>query len=127
MYNGKSVDYFPSSWEFYFCTKWLVYTCLVTLILCYMFYNSECCTINIVFLLPQAHRKLSSVEDLLTLHGLSQYTSKLVGNGYDDIRFISDITDEELEEIGVTSQSERQRVSTRVDTSVCAIFSSYTC
>ena len=27
---GKSVDYFPSFWEFYFCTKWLVYACMVT-------------------------------------------------------------------------------------------------
>lgn len=60
---------------------------------------------------PQSHRKLSTVEDLLTLHGLGQYTNLLISNGYDDIRFVSDITNEELMEIGVESSSERQRVS----------------
>jgi len=35
----------------------------------------------------------------------------LIFNGYDDINFISDITDDELREIGVTHHSERQRVS----------------
>ena len=54
---------------------------------------------------------MSSVEDLLALHGLSQYSKKLVENGYDDIRFIAEITDEELMEIGVLSPGERARVS----------------
>ena len=63
------------------------------------------------FPVPQASRKLSSVEDLLSLHGLSQYTNKLVENGYDDILFISEITDIELIEIGVASPAERARVS----------------
>jgi hypothetical protein len=56
------------------------------------------------------HRKLSSVEDLLSLHGMSQFTSKLVANGYDDIHFVSDITDEELTEIGITVPAERERL-----------------
>ena len=63
------------------------------------------------YVILQAPRKLTSVEDLLSLHGLSQYAAKLVENGYDDIRFISDITDSELNEIGVVSPSERMRVS----------------
>jgi hypothetical protein len=58
----------------------------------------------------EASRKLSSVEDLLSLHGLSQYTKKLVENGYDDIHFISEITDSELTEIGVASPTERTRL-----------------
>ena len=68
------------------------------------FYTGSC-------VILQAPRKLTSVEDLLSLHGLSQYAAKLVENGYDDIRFISDITDSELNEIGVVSPSERMRVS----------------
>ena len=36
IYNGKSVGYFPSFWEFYFCAKWLVYACMVTVILLYI-------------------------------------------------------------------------------------------
>ena len=63
------------------------------------------------FPVSQTSRKLSSVEDLLSLHGLSQYTKKLVENGYDDIHFISEITDTELIEIGVASPTERTRVS----------------
>ena len=35
-YNGKSVGYFSSFWEFYFCTKWFVYACMVTYIV-YMY------------------------------------------------------------------------------------------
>ena len=31
LYNGKSVGYFPSFWELYFCAKWLVYACMVTI------------------------------------------------------------------------------------------------
>ena len=45
------------------------------------------------------------------MHGLSQYSQTLIFNGYDDINFISDITDDELREIGVIQYSERQRVS----------------
>ena len=51
------------------------------------------------------------MEDLLSLHGLMQYSAMLVANGYDDIRFISEITEDELEEIGVVARPERQRVS----------------
>lgn len=65
------------------------------------------------------------MEDLLTLHGLGQYTNLLVSNGYDDIRFVSDISDEELIEIGVGSPSERQRVSGRRCTWVILCTGSY--
>ena len=42
---------------------------------------------------------------------MSQFTSKLVANGYDDIHFVSDITEEELVEIGINVPADRQRVS----------------
>ena len=32
---GKSVGYFPSFWEFYFCAKWLVYACWSHIVLEY--------------------------------------------------------------------------------------------
>ena len=40
----------------------------------------------------------------LDLIGLSQYDQALNDAGYDDIDFISDITSEELEDIGVTKK-----------------------
>ena len=35
----KSVGYFPSFWEFYFCAKWLVYACMVIYII-YIYLHS---------------------------------------------------------------------------------------
>jgi hypothetical protein len=40
----------------------------------------------------------------LDLIGLSQYDQALNDAGYDDIDFISDITSEELEDIGITKK-----------------------
>lgn len=42
----------------------------------------------------------------LTLIGLTQYEQALIDAGYDDIDFISDITSEELEDIGITKKGE---------------------
>lgn len=46
----------------------------------------------------------SSVPAWLDLIGLSQYEQELIDAGYDDIDFISDITSEELEDIGITKK-----------------------
>lgn len=40
----------------------------------------------------------------LALIGLSQYEAELIEAGYDDIDFISDISSEELEDIGITKK-----------------------
>ena len=42
----------------------------------------------------------------LDLIGLSQYEQLLIDAGYDDIDFISDISSEELEDIGITKKGE---------------------
>ena len=44
------------------------------------------------------------MEVWLKLIGLSQYEQALIDAGYDDIDFVSDISSEELEEIGVTKK-----------------------
>lgn len=45
-----------------------------------------------------------SIPTWLDLIGLSQYEQDLIDAGYDDIDFISDITSEELEDIGITKK-----------------------
>lgn len=52
-----------------------------------------------------------SVPVWLDLIGLSQYDQALIDAGYDDIDFISDITSEELEDIGITRRGGRGIIS----------------
>ena len=61
-----------------------------------------------LFLVLQPTR---SVEELLSIHGLGQYTNILLENGYDDINFMNDISLDDLKEIGVASYQDRERVS----------------
>ena len=61
-----------------------------------------------LFLVLQPTR---SVEELLSIHGLGQYTNMLLENGYDDINFMNDISLDDLKEIGVASYQDRERVS----------------
>ena len=58
----------------------------------------------------QRSHSVSTVEKLLDLHGLKQFSDVLVANGYDDINFISEVSSEELEEIGVHSEADRVKV-----------------
>lgn len=44
----------------------------------------------------------SSLAEWLSAIGLNQYYQTLVQNGYDNMDFISDITLEDLKEIGIT-------------------------
>ena len=55
-------------------------------------------------------RPPSTVGSLLQMHGLQQFTDVLISNGYDDIQFLAEVPDEELEEIGI-SPLHRQKVS----------------
>ena len=48
---------------------------------------------------PQA-----SVPEWLILLNLTQYEQVLMDAGYDDIDFVSDITTEELQDIGITKK-----------------------
>ena len=55
-------------------------------------------------------RPPSTVEKLLQAHGLQHFSERLITNGYDDIHFVTDISDEELQEIGITQLSDRSKV-----------------
>jgi len=55
-------------------------------------------------------RPPSTVEKLLQAHGLQHFSERLISNGYDDIHFVTDISDEELQEIGITQLSDRSKV-----------------
>ena len=46
----------------------------------------------------------ASVPEWLTLLNLTQYEQVLMDAGYDDIDFVSDITTEELQDIGITKK-----------------------
>lgn len=56
------------------------------------------------------NRPLSTVESLLETHGLQQFSQKLVRNGYDDIHFVCDISEEELKEIGIPNPTDRNKL-----------------
>ncbi|XP_064394235.1 phosphatidylinositol 3,4,5-trisphosphate 5-phosphatase 2-like [Halichondria panicea] len=67
---------------------------------------------------PPAHRRQggrsprppSTVDSLLHLNGLQQFSSILIANGYDDMHFLAEVSEEELEEIGVTESSDRGKL-----------------
>ena len=56
------------------------------------------------------HKTPSTIQDLLTSNGLQKYTSTMVDNGFDDIRYIKDISNDELLEIGVIDERDRAKV-----------------
>ena len=61
-------------------------------------------------LLQAKPRPPSTVEKLLQVHGLQHFTELLIANGYDDIHFITEISEDELQEIGITQASDRSKV-----------------
>ena len=60
-----------------------------------------------------------TVEKLLQQYGLQQYVEVLIANGYDDIQFLGEVPDLELQEIGILDPSDRARV--RLSMMMCAI------
>ena len=61
---------------------------------------------------PQARSpRPPTVEKLLQQNGLQQYTEVLIANGYDDVQFLGEVPDLELQEIGILDPSDRARVS----------------
>ena len=61
-------------------------------------------------LLQANPRPPSTVEELLQVHGLQHFSELLIANGYDEIHFITEITEEELQDIGITQASDRSKV-----------------
>ena len=56
-------------------------------------------------------RPPSSVEKLLQLYSLQHYTEVLMANGYDDVQFVGEVSDLELQEIGILNASDRAKVN----------------
>ena len=52
----------------------------------------------------------ASITEWLSLLSLAQYETVLLDAGYDDIDFVSEITMEELRDIGITKRGERAAV-----------------
>jgi hypothetical protein len=52
----------------------------------------------------------SSVQDLLAKNNLHHYTKLLLDNGYDNIKFLSDITSSDLTELGITDETEKTKL-----------------
>ena len=51
------------------------------------------------------------------MHGLQHYTDILIANGYDDVQFLGEVPDLELQEIGILDPTDRQRVSIMIKNS----------
>ena len=73
-------------------------------------YNNVDCKQDIFLSLTHTHKTPSTIQDLLTSNGLQKYTSTMVDNGFDDIRYIKDISNDELLEIGVIDERDRAKV-----------------
>ncbi|KAM6447712.1 phosphatidylinositol 3,4,5-trisphosphate 5-phosphatase 2 isoform 2-T2 [Liasis olivaceus] len=56
----------------------------------------------------------SSVGEWLRAIGMERYEEGLIHNGWDDLEFLSDITEEDLEEAGVTDASHKQLLLERL-------------
>uniref|UniRef100_A0A3P8YEN9 CASK interacting protein 1 n=1 Tax=Esox lucius TaxID=8010 RepID=A0A3P8YEN9_ESOLU len=70
--------------------------------------TSEINKLNIAELLPD--QKPANLAEWLTAVGLSQYHQVLVQNGYENIDFITDITWEDLQEIGITKLGHQKKL-----------------
>lgn len=56
-------------------------------------------------------RPVSSVESLLIQNGLQKFVKILLDNGYDDLGFLSEVPEDELQEIGIINPTDREKVS----------------
>ena len=55
-----------------------------------------------------------NVRSLLIRHNLGHFADILISNGYDDLRFIKETTDDELKDVGVNLPEDRALVSNYV-------------
>lgn len=74
---------------------------------------SEISKMNIPDWIPQ--EKPSSLAEWLSAIGLNQHSQTLVQNGYDNMDFISDITLEDLKEIGITKLGHQKKLMLAVN------------
>lgn len=66
-------------------------------------------------------RPPSTVESLLQFNGFQHYTNLLVQNGYDNMKFLGDVSEGELAEIGIPRQ-DRTEVRTLLLSSYCLLY-----
>ncbi|KAM9454386.1 caskin-1 [Clarias gariepinus] len=74
---------------------------------------SEIAKLSIPDWIPK--EKTTSLAEWLSLIGLSQYYQTLVQNGYDNMDFVSDITLEDLQEIGITKLGHQKKLMLAVN------------
>ena len=55
-------------------------------------------------------RKPKTIEEMLKRIGLQQYVGNLVDNGFDEIEFLEDLTDQNLFEAGIFPSDHRAKV-----------------
>ncbi|XP_041134296.1 caskin-1-like [Polyodon spathula] len=70
--------------------------------------TSEISKLNVAEWLPE--HKPANLAEWLTMIGLGQYYQVLVHNGYENIDFITDITWEDLQEIGITKLGHQKKL-----------------
>ena len=58
-------------------------------------------------------RPPSTVKSLLETHGLQQFSDVLLTNGYDDLHFLAEVSEAELQEIGIKQLTDREKVSSK--------------
>lgn len=51
-----------------------------------------------------------TVAELLESYNATKHLDKLLRSGYDDIKYISETADEELEDIGIVDRADREQV-----------------
>lgn len=57
-----------------------------------------------------SQRPPSTVESLLMQNGMKHFLNLLITNGYDDIQFLAEVPEEELQEIGISQPGDRAKV-----------------
>ena len=62
-----------------------------------------------------------SVRELLELYNATKYVDVLMEAGYDDIKFICETSDEELEDIGIVESADRQQVIIIIYSNYCSL------
>nr|XP_039251513.1 phosphatidylinositol 3,4,5-trisphosphate 5-phosphatase 2-like [Styela clava] len=56
-----------------------------------------------------------SIQDMMSRLGLSQYTTALTDSGWDNLEFLSDITDADLQDCGIVNEDHRRSILSCVE------------
>lgn len=67
----------------------------------------------------RSSRPPSTVKSLLETHGLQNFSDILLTNGYDDLHFLAEVSEAELQEIGIKQLADREKVSSKYCIPTC--------